>query len=189
MIFIISSPSGGGKGTIIAHLLQSFPTLEFSVSATSRKPREGEQDGVNYYFVSPEEFKRKIANDELIEYEEVYAGSYYGTPKSEIDRIQRKGHHVVFEVDVKGGIKLKKIFGEKALSIFIMPPSIEELRRRLIGRATEPLDVIEKRVAKAALELSYAEQYDRVLVNDDLNLAKAQADEIIRQYIDRETIG
>lgn len=183
MILIFSAPSGSGKSTLVNHLLGQRDDLEFSVSATSRPPRGTEQDGVAYYFISPEDFKRRIDNGEFIEYQEVYPDCFYGTLKSEIDRIERNGHHVVFDVDVKGGVNLKQLFGDRALSLFIAPPSIDELRRRLIGRATDSPEMIDKRVAKAAEELTYADQFDKIIVNDNLEHAKKQTEQVINCFL------
>ena len=168
---------------MVNHLLGQRDDLEFSVSATSRPPRGTEQDGVAYYFISPEDFKRRIDNGEFIEYQEVYPDCFYGTLKSEIDRIERNGHHVVFDVDVKGGVNLKQLFGDRALSLFIAPPSIDELRRRLIGRATDSPEMIDKRVAKAAEELTYANQFDKIIVNDNLEHAKKQTEQVINCFL------
>lgn len=181
MILIFSAPSGAGKSTLVNYLLSKRDDLEFSVSCTTRAPRGQEVNGREYYFITNEEFLAKIKNDEFIEYENVYAGTYYGTLKSEIERIERKGHHVVFDVDVKGGIHLKQIFGDKALSIFVAPPSVEELRRRLIGRATDTPEKIEERVQKAAIELEDKKHFDRVIVNDNLDLAKQQLLDVITE--------
>lgn len=183
MILIFSAPSGSGKSTLVNHLLSQRNDLEFSVSATSRPPRGTEQNGVAYYFITPEEFKQKIADNEFIEFQEVYNNCFYGTLKSEIERIERNGHHVVFDVDVKGGVNLKKIFGDKALALFIAPPSIDELRRRLNNRATDSPEMIDQRVAKAAEELTYSDQFDKIIVNDNLDKAKADTENAINQFL------
>lgn len=183
MIIIFSAPSGSGKSTLVNYLLHKMPTLEFSVSATSRAPRGTEQNGEAYYFLSADEFRSKIAADEFVEYEEVYPDCFYGTLKSEIERISAKGHHVVFDVDVVGGLNLKRIFGQQALALYIAPPSIDELRKRLTGRATDSAEMIEKRVAKAQLEMSYAPQFDKIVVNDDLAKAKADVENIISDFL------
>lgn len=183
MILIFSAPSGSGKSTLVNHLLNQRNDLEFSVSATSRPPRGTEQNGVAYYFITPEEFKQKIADNEFIEFQEVYNNCFYGTLKSEIERIERNGHHVVFDVDVKGGVNLKKIFGDKALALFIAPPSIDELRRRLNNRATDSPEMIDQRVAKAAEELTYSDQFDKIIVNDNLDKAKADTENAINQFL------
>ncbi len=182
-IIIFSAPSGAGKSTLIGHLLKRFPQLEFSISATSRAPRGSEVNGKEYYFLSNEEFKNKVAAGEFVEWEEVYAGTCYGTLRSELKRIWDKGHVIVFDVDVKGGVNLKKIFGDDALSIFIMPPSVEELRRRLEKRGTDAPETIAKRVAKAEQEITYAPLFDKIVVNDSLESAIADAIRITESFI------
>lgn len=182
-VIIFSAPSGSGKSTIVNYLLSLNLGLEFSISATSRTPRGSEKDGVEYYFLSTEEFERRIAADEFVEHEEVYKGCYYGTLRSEVERIWGKGHTIVFDVDVKGGLNLKKIFGSQALTVFIQPPSIEELRRRLVGRGTDSPEKIEQRIAKAGEELTYASQFDTIVVNDDLATAQAEAEQKVRAFI------
>lgn len=182
MIYIFCAPSGSGKSTMVQHLLTKYPNqFELSVSCTTRPPRGQEVHGREYYFISVEEFQQRIANDEFIEYEQVYEGLYYGTLKEEITRIEAAGHQVLFDVDVKGGVHLKQILGDKATSIFICPPSIEELRRRLVGRGDTSAEMIEKRLAKAEYELTFKPQFDRVVVNDDLAHAFAQLDAIIEE--------
>lgn len=183
MIIIFSAPSGSGKSTIVNYLLGRHPELEFSVSATSRQPRGTEKHGEAYYFLTTEEFQEKIAQDAFVEYEEVYSGCYYGTLKSEIERISAKGHHVVFDVDVVGGCNLKRIFGDEALSIFIAPPSIEVLRQRLQGRGTDSEEMIEKRVGKAEYEMTFASRFDKIIVNDKLDVAQQEAEESVLQFI------
>ena len=182
-LLIFSAPSGSGKTTIVRRLLEQFSNLEFSISATSRAPRGVEQNGVDYYFLSVEEFAEAVAADKFVEWEEVYKGTCYGTLRSEMERIWNKGNVIVFDVDVMGGIRLKEIFGEKALSIFVMPPSIEELRKRLEGRGTDAPEVIEKRIAKASFELTKAPQFDRQIVNDDLEVAVAECINEIKKFI------
>lgn len=182
-IIIFSAPSGAGKSTLIGHLLERFPQLEFSISATSRAPRGSEVNGKEYYFLSNEEFKNKVAAGEFVEWEEVYAGTCYGTLRSELKRIWDKGHVIVFDVDVKGGVNLKKIFGADALSIFIMPPSVEELRRRLEKRGTDAPETIAKRVAKAEEEITYAPLFDKIVINDSLETAIADAIRITESFI------
>ncbi len=182
-VLIFSAPSGSGKSTIVNHLLTLGLGLEFSVSATSRAPRGQEQNGVEYYFLTTEEFECRIAAGEFVEHEEVYAGCYYGTLRSEVERIWAKGNTIVFDVDVKGGLNLKKIFGSQALTIFIQPPSVEELRRRLEGRGTDSPEKIEQRLAKAQTELAFAPQFDTVVVNDDLATAFADAEDCVRKFI------
>lgn len=182
-IIIFSAPSGSGKSTLIGHLLKRFPQLEFSISATSRAPRGSEVNGKEYYFLTNEEFKNKVAAGEFVEWEEVYAGTCYGTLRSELKHIWDKGHVIVFDVDVKGGVNLKKIFGDDALSIFIMPPSVEELRRRLEKRGTDTPETIAKRVAKAEEEITYAPLFDKIVVNDSLETAIADATRITESFI------
>lgn len=183
MIIIFSAPSGSGKSTIVNYLLSRHPELEFSVSATSRAPRGTEKHGEAYYFLTTEEFKKKIAENAFVEYEEVYSGCYYGTLKSEIEHISAKGHHVVFDVDVVGGCNLKRIFGKEALSIFIAPPSVEVLRQRLKGRGTDSDEMIEKRVDKAEYEMTFAPKFDKIIVNDRLEDAQQEAEAAILQFI------
>ena len=185
-VIIFSAPSGAGKSTIVKHILDLHPEMEFSVSATSRAPRGSEKDGVEYYFFSEEKFRELIAKDSFVEYEEVYPGSFYGTLKSEVERIWAKGHIIVFDIDVKGGVNVKRIFGDKALSVFIQAPSVEELRRRLVHRATDSEEAIERRVAKARSEMEFAKgKFDYVLVNDDLQKAFAEAEKVIDEFIAR----
>ena len=184
-LIIFSAPSGSGKTTIVHRLMQLVEGLEFSVSATSRAPRGVEQHGKDYYFLSGEEFDQKISEDAFVEWEEVYAGTKYGTLRSELERIWSKGHTILFDVDVKGGVRLKNIFGEQALSIFVMPPSIEELRRRLEGRATDSPEKIEQRIGKANEELGYADQFDRMIVNDDLEVAVEQVCKAVTEFINK----
>ena len=185
-VIIFSAPSGAGKSTIVNHILGLHPEMEFSVSATSRAPRGNEKDGVEYYFFSEKKFRDLIAEDSFVEYEEVYPGSFYGTLKSEVERIWAKGHIIVFDIDVKGGVNVKRIFGDKAFSIFIKAPSVEELRRRLEGRGTDSPEAIERRVAKARSETEFAEgKFDYVLVNDDLPKALVEAEKVIADFISR----
>ena len=184
-LIIFSAPSGSGKSTIINYLLECNLDLAFSISATSRAPRGSEQNGVEYYFLTPDEFRAKIANGEFIEFEEVYKDNFYGTLKSEVERIREKGLNVVFDVDVVGGVNIKNIFGDEALSMFIMPPSVEELRKRLVGRNTDSAETIEKRLAKAEYEIGYADKFDKVVINDNLNEAKAEALSIIKEFVEK----
>lgn len=182
-LIIFSAPSGSGKTTIVRRIMQTIPGLEFSISATSRAPRGTEQHGHDYYFLSAEEFDKAISEEQFVEWEEVYAGTKYGTLKSEMERIWAEGHTILFDVDVKGGVRLKKIFGEQAMSVFVMPPSIEELRNRLVGRATDSPEKIEQRVGKAAEEIGYAPQFDKTVVNDDLEKAVAEVESIVKEFI------
>ena len=182
-LVIFSAPSGSGKTTIVKQLLKRFPQFEFSISATSRQPRGQEQNGVDYHFMSNEEFKERVARGEFVEWEEVYAGTCYGTLKSEMERIWAKGNVIIFDVDVMGGINLKKLFGEDACSMFIMPPSVEELERRLRGRGTDSEEVIQKRIAKAEFELSKAPEFDHIVVNDVLDVAVEEATTIISNFL------
>ena len=183
-VVIFSAPSGAGKSTIVNHLLRLHPELEFSISATSRAPRGQEQHGVEYYFFTSDEFRQMIAEDKFVEYEEVYAGSFYGTLRSEVERIWSKGNVIIFDIDVQGGVNLKRIFGEQAFSIFIQAPSVEILRERLIGRGTDTAEAIEKRVAKAASEMEFAAgKFDYTLVNNDLKTALAEAESIVDEFL------
>lgn len=184
-VIIFSAPSGAGKSTIVNHLLGKGLGLEFSVSATCRAPRGQEQHGREYYFFTREEFEKRIAADEFLEYEEVYPGCFYGTLKSEVERIWSKGHTVLFDVDVVGGLNIKKKFGEAALSVFIQPPSVAALRERLIGRATDSLEKIEERVAKAEYELTFADGFDTIIVNDKLEDALREAELKVRQFLEK----
>lgn len=182
-LVIFSAPSGSGKTTIVRELLKRFDCFEFSISATSRNPRGQEQNGVDYYFLSNEEFKARVERDEFVEWEEVYQGTCYGTLKSEMERIWAKGNIILFDVDVMGGINLKRIFGNDACSVFIMPPSVEELERRLRGRGTDSEEVILKRIAKAEFELSKSSEFDHVVINDNLEVAVAEVVNIISNFI------
>lgn len=182
-VIIFSAPSGAGKSTIVDHLLGRSLGLEFSISATSRSPRGKEEHGREYYFFSQEEFKKRIAAGEFLEWEEVYPGCFYGTLRSEVERIWAKGNTVVFDVDVVGGVNIKKKFGKDALAIFIQAPSVEELRARLIARATDDADKIEQRVAKAECEMGFAGQFDTIIVNDQLETAFADAERKVREFL------
>lgn len=182
-VVIFSAPSGSGKTTIVRALLERYNQFEFSISATSRAPRGAERNGVDYYFLSAEEFAEKVAQDAFVEWEEVYAGTSYGTLKSEVERIWSKGNIILFDVDVMGGINLKRIFREKACSIFIMPPSIEELRRRLEGRGTDSAETIEKRISKAAFELTKSPEFDHTVINDRLEEAIEATCKIIDEFL------
>jgi guanylate kinase len=184
-VLIISAPSGAGKSTLVNHLLVSGFPLMFSVSATSRKPRGNETDGREYYFITAGEFRRRIKRDEFIEWQEVYRDHYYGTLRREIERIRDEGKIPLFDVDVQGGINLKKIFGDDALSVFIMPPSVEELRKRLVRRGTDTPEQIAMRVEKAASEILLAEHFDKVVINDNLEKACIAIVNIVREFMDR----
>ena len=186
-LIIVSAPSGSGKSTIVQWLMHEYPELRlyFSVSCTSRAPRGTEQNGVEYFFLTPEEFKAKIDAGEFLEYEEVYQDRFYGTLKSQVERQRDAGQNVVFDVDVKGGVNIKKFYGDEALSLFIQPPSVEELRRRLEGRGTDTQEAIENRLAKASYEMTFAPQFDHVVVNDDLTTAKQEVLSIVKAFLDQ----
>lgn len=182
-LIIFSAPSGSGKSTIINYLLTQGLNLSFSISATSRPPRGTEQNGVEYFFLSPEEFRQRIAAGDFLEYEEVYQDRFYGTLKSQVERQLDEGQNIVFDVDVVGGCNIKQHYGDRALSLFIQPPSIEELRHRLEGRGTDAPEVIDARIAKAQYELSFAPKFDHIIINDDLETAKAEALRLITQFL------
>ncbi|SMC32081.1 guanylate kinase [Moheibacter sediminis] len=182
-LIIVSAPSGAGKTTLVKHLLENLDSIEFSVSCATRGPRENEIHGKDYYFISAEEFKQKVENQEFAEWEEVYAGSYYGTLKSEIQRIWAKGKSVIFDIDVDGGINLKNIYPTNSLSVFIMPPSVEELERRLRARNTESEDKLQMRVEKAEKELLLASKFDTILVNEDLEKSKKEIVDLISGFL------
>lgn len=186
-LIIFAAPSGSGKSTIINSIMADGGdeelNLHFSVSATSRAPRGEEQNGVEYFFLSPEEFKAKIANDEFVEYEEVYKDKFYGTLKSQVDKQLAAGENVVFDVDVNGALRIKRLYGKRALSIFIQPPSIEELRSRLEKRATDAPEVIEQRIERAKYELSQAENFDEVIINDNLEIAQVEARALVEDFL------
>ena len=184
-LIIFSAPSGSGKSTIINYLLEQGLNMAFSISATSRPPRGQEQHGVEYFFLTPEEFRQRIANDEFLEYEEVYQDRFYGTLKSQVENQLNAGQNVIFDVDVVGGCNIKQFYGDRALSVFIQPPSIEELRKRLVGRATDAPEVIESRIAKAEYELSFAPKFDVIIVNDDLEVAKAETLRVIQEFLQK----
>lgn len=183
-LIIFSAPSGSGKSTLIKHLLAKDLNLSFSRSATSRPPRGQERDGIEYFFLSPEEFKQRIARNEFLEYEEVYPGRFYGTFKAEVERQLEEGQNVIFDVDVVGGCNIKKIYGDRALSVFIQPPSVQELRKRLMGRGTDSPQVIENRIAKAEYELGFAPNFDVVIVNDDLDAACKEAYTVVKRFLE-----
>ena len=184
-LIIFSAPSGSGKSPLVQHLMTEYPELrlKFSISCTSRAPRGTERNGVEYFFLSPDEFRQKISAGEFLEYEEVYQDKFYGTLKSQVETQAERGENVVFDVDVKGGCTIKKYYGDRALSVFIQPPSVEELRKRLVGRATDAPEVIEQRLAKAEYELTFADKFDKVIINDDLDVAKAEAYQIVSEFL------
>lgn len=188
-LLIFSAPSGSGKTTLLNHLLSEVPGIAFSVSATTRPPRGEEQNGVEYYFMSLEEFQQRVANDEFLEWEEVYPGRCYGTLKAVIEKMREEGYHVAFDVDVVGGTNIKKFFGDEALSIFIQAPSIEVLRERLVNRGTDSMEEIEKRVSKAAWETEFAQgKFDTTIINDDLDTAKREIVETVRNFFQEAPI-
>lgn len=185
-LVIFSAPSGSGKSTIVNWLMAEHPEfkLAFSISCTSRAPRGTEQDGVEYFFLTPEAFRQKIENDEFLEYEEVYQDRFYGTLKQQVENQLASGQSVVFDVDVKGGVNIKKFYGSRAMSIFVQPPSIEELRHRLVGRATDAPEVIEQRLARAEYELTFASQFDHVVVNDNLQQAEEEVCRLVKEFLE-----
>lgn len=182
-VLIFSAPSGSGKTTLVHYILQQSAAFAFSISATTRQPRGTEKHGQDYYFLTIDEFRQKIDNEDFVEWEEVYEGKFYGTLKSEVERIWAAGKIVVFDVDVQGGIRLKKYFGERALSIFIMPPSLEELEKRLLGRGTDDADTIQTRLAKAENEIFFQKNFDRILINADLDQAKEELTKLVTDFI------
>lgn len=184
-LLIFSAPSGSGKSTIVQWLMKEHPELHlaFSISCTSRAPRGTERNGVEYFFLTPEEFKQKISEDAFLEYEEVYEDRFYGTLKEQVDTQTGRGENVIFDVDVKGGCNIKEYYGDRALSLFIQPPSVEELRRRLEGRATDSPEAIENRLAKASYELTFAPRFDHIIVNDDLEQAKAETLRLVTEFL------
>lgn len=186
-LIIFCAPSGSGKSTLVQWLMAAHPELHlaFSISCTSRPPRGTEQNGVEYFFISPDEFRQRVAADEFLEYEEVYEGRFYGTLKSQVDTQTQRGENVLFDVDVKGGCNIKDFYGDRALSIFVQPPSIDELRRRLVARATDTPEAIEQRVGKAAYELTFAPRFDYVVVNDDLERAKEEVYRLVSGFVNR----
>ena len=187
-LIIFSAPSGTGKSTIISWLMKEHKELNlaFSISCTSREPRGTEQNGVEYFFLTPEEFRTRIEDNEFLEYEEVYTDRFYGTLKSQVEKQLEAGQNVVFDVDVKGGVNIKKFYGDEALSIFIQPPSVNELRRRLERRATDAPDVIDQRIARAEFELTFADKFDKVVINDILEYAEADALAAIQQFLSKD---
>lgn len=185
-IIIISAPSGTGKSTIINRIMgDPSLDLQFSISATSRPPRAGEEHGVNYYFFTEEDFRRAVAADLFVEWEEVYPGRFYGTLRSEIDRITSGGHNVIMDVDVKGGINIRRMMGDDALAVFVKPPTVEALRERLVARATDSPEQIDQRVAKAEYEMGFAPQFDRVVINDDLHVAVEEVRRLVKDFINK----
>jgi guanylate kinase len=184
-LIIFSAPSGAGKTTIVKHLLSKNMGLEFSISATSRPIRGNEVDGKDYYFITSDEFKSKVNNDQFLECEEVYPGTYYGTLKSEVERIRQKGNHVIFDVDVVGGCNIKRFYGTDALSVFVQPPSIDELNKRLSFRSTDSEEVIATRLAKARYEMTFARRFDVVLINDKLEDALKEAEVIVKNFLEQ----
>lgn len=186
-LIIFCAPSGSGKSTLVQWLMAAHPELNlaFSISCTSRAPRGTEQNGVEYFFLTPDEFRARIAANEFLEYEEVYPGRFYGTLKSQVDTQTQRGENVLFDVDVKGGCHIKEFYGSRALSIFVQPPSVDELRRRLVSRGTDSAEAIEQRVGKAAYELTFAPRFDHVVVNDDLEKAKAEVYQLVSQFVGR----
>jgi len=182
-LVIFSAPSGAGKSTLVHYLLPKFTELSFSISATSRALRGAEKHGEDYYFLTAEDFQKRAKNDEFLEWEEVYAGTYYGTLKSEVQRLWDEGKTVVFDIDVVGGLNLKKIFGPQALAMFVQAPSIEELEKRLRGRGTDSEEKIAERLAKASLEIERATEFDNIIVNDDLERAKKEAAEVLQNFL------
>lgn len=184
-LLIFCAPSGSGKSTIVQHLMKLNPELAFSISATSRKPRKGERDGKEYHFISPALFREKIELNEFVEWEEVYPEQYYGTLRSEVDRIWDQGHHALFDIDVVGGLNLKKEYGEKALAIFVKPPSLKILEERLRSRESDDEESLQKRIGKAEYELSFASKFDRILINDSLEKALADAEAMVQKFLDQ----
>jgi guanylate kinase len=190
-LIVVSAPSGSGKSTIVNWLMKEHPELNlyFSISCTSRAPRGTEQDGVEYFFLTPEEFRQRIENEEFLEYEEVYENRFYGTLKAQVECQLEARQNVVFDVDVKGGINIKHYYGDQAMSLFIQPPSIEELRRRLEGRGTDTPEAIENRLAKAEYELTFAPQFDHIVVNDDLETAKQETLQLVKAFLKKRIKG
>ena len=182
-LLIFSAPSGSGKTTLVKHLMQQVDNLSFSISATSRKIRGGEIDGRDYYFLLADEFRKKIANSEFVEWEEVYKDKFYGTLKSEVERIRNKGQNVVFDVDVVGGVNIKKLYGDDAIAVFVMPPSIEVIKQRLLGRGTDTEDDIKNRIDKAEYELTFSNKFDEIIINNELEKAKMETVELVKRFV------
>lgn len=185
-VIIVSAPSGAGKTSIVRHLLEQVPELKFSISATTRPKRDYEIDGKDYYFLTPEQFKERLANDEFLEWQEVYADQFYGSLKSEVERIWSNGQTVIFDVDVLGGLNIKKFYGDEALSVFIEPPTLEELMKRLKKRGTETEESLKKRLDKAEYELSFAPQFDRIVLNDDLATAQQEMIDLVQAFLEEK---
>lgn len=188
-LVLFCGPSGSGKTTIVHHLLTVFPKMKFSISATTREKRPNETEGVDYYFLTPEEFRARIAADEFLEWEEVYKDRYYGTLKSEVLRILEAGNIALFDVDVEGGLNIRKQYGRQLLDVFVMPPSVDELHKRLVARATESEESLRKRLDKAENEMHYAYRFNHIIVNNELPLAKAQAEELVTAFLADDLIG
>lgn len=185
-VIIVSAPSGAGKTSIVRHLLEEVPELKFSISATTRHKRDYEEDGKDYYFITPENFKERLANDEFLEWQEVYDNQYYGSLKCEVERIWNNGQTVIFDVDVLGGLNIKKFYGDNALAVFIEPPTIEELVNRLKKRGTETEESLKKRVDKAEYEMSFANQFDKIVLNDDLKTAQQEMIDLVRDFLEEK---
>lgn len=185
-VIIVSAPSGAGKTSIVRHLLEQVPDLKFSISATTRPKRDYEIDGKDYYFLTPEQFKERLANDEFLEWQEVYTDQFYGSLKSEVERIWSNGQAVIFDVDVLGGLNIKKFYGDEALSVFIEPPTMDELENRLKNRGTENDASLKKRLAKAEYELSFARQFDKIVLNDDLKTAQQEMIDLVRDFLEEK---
>lgn len=184
-VIIVSAPSGAGKTSIVRHLLDAVPELQFSVSATTRHKRDYEEDGKDYYFITPDQFKERLANDEFLEWQEVYKDQFYGSLKSEVERIWENGGTVIFDVDVLGGLNIKKFYGDKALAVFIEPPTLEELCNRLKNRGTETEESLKKRLDKAEYEISFADQFDRIVLNDDLKTAQQEMIDLVQDFLEK----
>lgn len=185
-VIIVSAPSGAGKTSIVQHLLKAVPELKFSISATTRKKRNYEIDGKDYYFITPEQFKDRLANDEFLEWQEVYKDQYYGSLKSEVERIWNEGQTVIFDVDVLGGLNIKEFYGDKALAVFIEPPTMEELENRLRKRGTETPESLKKRLDKAEYEISFSNQFDKIVLNDDLQTAQQEMIDLVRDFLNEK---
>lgn len=182
-LIVFSAPSGAGKTTLVKHALENLDNIQFSISCTTREKREGEEHGKDYYYISPEEFKAKISNDEFVEHEEVYTNNFYGTLKSEVDRITDSGKSVIFDIDVVGALNIKKLYGDQCLTVFVHPPSLEILKERLISRNTESEEKLKQRIDKAGIEMETAPKFDQILWNDNLEIAKEETIEIIEDFI------